>query len=360
MRRVAQACYGIWFNIQKTVLPLNLVAAYPPPQEMNWFAERFISSIMATLAIFGGLFLLRRRWPELLAAWLVYLVVLAPTSGVIPFSGQIAADRYSYMAMLAWVPVIAVFFCRLWRVSLRARPLAMGMTALVLLLIVGLIPMTRDQCRTWHDSEALWKHALDHGALDSSAAHYNMAIVLYAQGKLDAAAAHNSKAIQLNPRDFTVQNFMGIVLQRQGNLEAAAAQFAAALRLNPDYLDAHYNLGIILSRQRKFAEAEAQYVQVLRLDPGSANAHHNLGIDCAVQDKLAEAQAHYIEALRLDPGRVDTRTNLGVVLLRQGKLDQAAAEYAEALRLDPGDILARRNLEMVRSRQQKRDQGTAH
>lgn len=358
--RVAQACYGIWFNIDKTVLPLNLVAAYPPPKEMNWLAPRFVSSILGTLAIFGGLFLLRRRWPGLLAAWLVYLVVLAPNSGIIPFSGQITADRYSYMAMLGWVPVVAVLFCRLWQVTLRARPVAMGMTALGVLLIVGLILFTWDQCRTWHDSEALWNHALDHGAVDSSMAHYNMAIVLYSQGKLDAAAAQNAEAIQLNPGDFTVQNFMGIVLQGQGNLEAAAAQFAEALRLNPDYLDAHYNLGIILSRQRRFEEAEVQYAKVLRLDPGFANAHHNLGIDSAFQGKLPQAEAHYTEALRLNPGRVDTHTNLGVVLSRQGKLDQAAAQYAEALRLDPGYAEARRNLEMDRSRQQKRDEGTAH
>ena len=360
VRSVAQVCYGIWFNIEKTVLPLDLAAVYPPPRTLNWLAPRFVWRIAGTLALSVGLFLLRRRWPGLLAAWLIYLIVLAPNSGIIPFSGQITADRYSYMAMLGFVPAVAGFFCWLWQASLRARSVAMVATALGLGLLVGLIPITRDQCLTWRNSETLWTYALSHGAADSSMAQYNMAIVLYSQGKLDAAAAHGAEAIQLNPGDFTVQNFMGIVLQRQGNLEAAAGQFAKALGLSPDYVGAHYNLGVVLSRQGKFDQAAAHYAQVLKLDPGFADAHNNLGIDFSVQGKLPEAEAHYREALRLNPGRVDTHTNLGVVLSRQGKLDQAAAHYAEALRLNPGYTEARRHLEMDRSRQRKRDQAAAH
>ncbi len=32
---IAQACYGIWFYILKTVLPLDLIAYYPIPSEMD-------------------------------------------------------------------------------------------------------------------------------------------------------------------------------------------------------------------------------------------------------------------------------------------------------------------------------------
>ena len=70
----------------------------------------------------AGLFLLRRRWPGLLAAWLSYLVILAPNSGLIRISDQIAADRYSYMAMLGLVMLAAAGLCRLWRMSSRGRP----------------------------------------------------------------------------------------------------------------------------------------------------------------------------------------------------------------------------------------------
>ena len=155
VRSIAQTCYGIWFNIEKTLLPLDLAAVYPPPRTLNWLAPRFLWRIVGTLALSIGLFILRRRWPGLLAAWLTYLVLLAPNSGIVPFSGQIAADRYSYLATLGWVAVVAGCFCRVWQLSLRARPVAMGMTVLGLGLLAGLIAMTWDQCRTWRNSEAL-------------------------------------------------------------------------------------------------------------------------------------------------------------------------------------------------------------
>ena len=116
---IAQACYAIWFYILKTVLPLDLIALYPLPRELNWLALPFSLSILATLAMTAGLFLLRRRWPGLLAAWLSYLVILAPNSGIIRISDQIAADRYSYMSMLGLVMLAAAGFCRLWRIVRR-------------------------------------------------------------------------------------------------------------------------------------------------------------------------------------------------------------------------------------------------
>ena len=114
----------------------------------------FLVSILATLAMSAGLFLLRRRWPGLLAAWLSYLVILAPNSGIIRISNQIAADRYSYMAMLGLVVLAAAGFCRLWRSLWRSRPGAVGIIAISLGAVLGLSPMTRDQCRTWLTSES--------------------------------------------------------------------------------------------------------------------------------------------------------------------------------------------------------------
>ncbi len=343
---IGQAGYEIWFNVNKTVLPFNLVAVYPPPGDRNWLAPPFIWRMVGSLVLTGAFFIMRRRWPGLLAAWLVYLALLAPNSGIIPFSGQIAADRYSYLATAGWVPVVAALLYRLWQAKLlHAQPPwrspcwssdGWWVSALA-----------REQCRTWRNSETLWTHALLHGAALSAVAHYKMAILLYSQGRLDAAATHTATAIRLDPDDCAIPNFLGIVLQRQGDLSAAAKEFADAARLNPEYLDAHYNLGVILSRQGKFAEAAAQYAEVLRLDPRFADAHHLLGIDFRAQAKFAESEAHYREAVRLNPGRVDTHIGLGVVLSRRGKLAEAVAQYTEALRLDPGNAEARRNLEIL-------------
>ena len=61
---IAQACYAIWFYILKTVLPLDLIALYPLPNELDWLAFPYSLSILVTLAISAALFLLRGAGPD--------------------------------------------------------------------------------------------------------------------------------------------------------------------------------------------------------------------------------------------------------------------------------------------------------
>jgi tetratricopeptide (TPR) repeat protein len=244
---IAQACYGTWFYFGKTLLPLDLIASYPIPSDMNWRAPRFLLSIIGTLAISAGLFLQRRRWPELLAAWLSYLVILAPTSGIVRISNQLAADRYSYIAMLGFVAVLAAGLCQLWQLSLRARPAVVLMLSLSLGTLLGLIYMTWNQCRIWHDSKSLWSYALNHGAGSNSwVAHGNLALDLTRQGLFEEAVAHSAEAARLNPNDVHVCNNYAMTLASSpyANIRDGKKAVAAATRVceltqwkNPDYLD---------------------------------------------------------------------------------------------------------------------------
>ena len=328
--RLAQAAYGTWFYLFKTVLPLDLVAAYPSPTKINWLASPFIACTVAMLAMSVGAVVTRRRWPGLLAVWVSYLVILAPNSGIIRTNENIAADRYSYIAMLGWVALLTACICRVALTPSRPRLGAMAIIALGPLSILGLIVMTWNQCRTWRDSGTLWAHAVAHGAGSSFVAHYNLGHDLYGRGDLEAAVAHYAQALRLNPDSVDVHNNLGVTLSRQGKYVEAAAHYAQALRLDPDSLDAHYNLGMVRSRQGQYVEAAAHYAQALRLKPGFASAHNNLGLDLARQGKFAEAEAHYTKALRLDPHRADTRANLAVALSRQGKLKGTATHHAAA------------------------------
>jgi Flp pilus assembly protein TadD len=310
---IAQACYGVWFYIFQTVLPLNLSALYEVPREIDWLAPPFLLSILGTLGLTISLCLLGRRWPGLLAVWLSYLAILAPNSGIVRISRQIAADRYTYMAMLGWVILAAACLCRLWQTPSRTRPGSMGIIALFVGVLLGLIPITRDQCRTWRNSETLWSHALNHGSGSSSMVHNNF----------------------------------GTVLQRQGSFEGAVAHYTEALRLNPSYADAHNNLGVLRSLEGKYEAAEAHYAEALWLDPGSAEVHSNLGRVLSDQGNLAEAAAQYAEVLRLIPGSAAAHNDLGLLHHRRGKFEAAAAEYTEAMRLDRGFGDAYNNLAMI-------------
>jgi tetratricopeptide (TPR) repeat protein len=243
--RIAQACYGVWFYLLKTGLPLDLMAVYPLPRRIDWLQPRFLLSILGTLAMSLALVLLRRRRPGLLAAWLSYLAILAPNSGLIRVSDQLVADRYSYMALLAGVIAAAAGLGRFGRPPGRLRPGALGIIAAGLVALLGLIPLTWDQCRVWRSPVSLWTHALDHG-LSRGKAHNGLGAALVRQGRFAEAAAHYAEAMRLDPGDAEAYNNLAMILAacpdatyRDGRRAVAAATRACALTgwKSPYFLD---------------------------------------------------------------------------------------------------------------------------
>src|SRR5262245_6205106 len=92
LSRVEQACYGACFYLGKTVRPTGLSAYYPVPNPFDWRAPTYLACVALIVAASVALFLLRHRHPGLLTAWLAYLAVLAPTSGLVTIGSQITAD----------------------------------------------------------------------------------------------------------------------------------------------------------------------------------------------------------------------------------------------------------------------------
>jgi tetratricopeptide (TPR) repeat protein len=379
--RLAQASYAIVFYPLKTVLPWNIIAYYPMPQTVVWYELPFLASIAGTIAVSVALFLLRRRWPGLLAAWLSYLVILTPNTGVVTISSQIAADRYSYIAMFGFVAVAAAGIAPMLQAMRRDWTAATLCTAASLGVLCGLIVLTWDQCRVWRTTEGLWTHALSHGADGSSRAHHSLALVLEKQARLVDAQTEIARSLQLDPTfvlahlsqaeiwerqgrlaeaqaeyDRTVQlapTFIaahlnrGVLLEKQGRLAEAQAEYAASLQLDSAFAPAHVNQGMLFERQGRILDAEAEYRESIRLDPAFSAAHNNLGAVLEKQGLLAEAQAQYSAILKLNPADAAAHTNLGAVLAKQGRVEEARAEFAESVRLDPRFTLARNNLAAV-------------
>jgi Flp pilus assembly protein TadD len=342
--RIAQAGYGIWFYVVKTVLPWDLTAHYPLPERVEWSAPPFVLSFLGTLGVTAGLFLLRRRRPGLLAAWLSYLVILAPSLGIVRIGNQAAADRYTYLATMGLVMPVAAGFGRLLAGGRRARPWAWGLGLAGLGAIGGLVLLTRGQCRTWRTAEVLWTHALSHGARHSDEAHNNLGTVRVKQGRLAEAGTEFAAAVRLNPGNAEAHFNLGLLLSMQGKTEASIAQYAAAVRLDPTDADALFNLGVSLEKQGKLAEARSHLLAALRLNPADAEARDHLGIILIGQGRLPEAMHQFAEAVRLNPGNAEAHINLGTGLSRQGKFSEAATHFREALRLKPGDQVARQGL----------------
>lgn len=313
VERLESSAYGLVFYVLKTVAPFHLLALYARPVRFDAWDGRFLRSAAAVAAAGAGLFAARRRWPALTAAGLFYAITLLPVSGLVLAGIYLAADRYSYLPCLGWAVAAAGAAGEAHRSLGRSGRRAL--VGVLVLVVVGLVPLTRRQSSVWHDSVALWSHVL---AVDPQ-----------------SAPAHNN---------------LGTALARAGREADAAVEFSRAIELDHDYAEAHNNLATAWVHQGRRLEAVAEYREALRADPRYAMARDNLGAVLAELGRVDEAIAEYRRALEIDPEDAHAHDNLGAALAGQGKLDEAAAEFRRVLAINPDYAGAAEHLRTVLGR----------
>ena len=121
--RLAQVCYSIAYYPIKTVAPAGLIPYHPIRGGANLGEPLFQLCAASVVGLSLTLFLLRKRWPGMLAAWVSYLVLLAPNSGIVRMGSMLVADRYSYLATMGGFVLAAgvVAELRTWGSSRRSE-----------------------------------------------------------------------------------------------------------------------------------------------------------------------------------------------------------------------------------------------
>lgn len=120
-------------------------------------------------------------------------------------------------------------------------------------------------------------------------------------GRADLAAGLISQAIAANNRMPDFHYNLAIVLKAQGKLREAAASYERAIALMPDYADAHNNLGNVWKALGQRDKAIASFERALRIRPGNADTHYNLGLLCSEAGEGERAADHFRHCLEQDP-----------------------------------------------------------
>jgi tetratricopeptide (TPR) repeat protein len=276
--RVARACYGACFYLWKTVWPAGLCAYYPVPDRFDGRAPVSLACVALVAGASVALVRLRGRHPGLLAAWLAYLALLAPNSGLVTIGRQLVADRYSYLATMSVVPLLAAAVARLTGRGRGRAAIGLGVAAVGLGLVAVLGASSWSLCRTWHDSEALASHALAHGGRDSPDLYFGLGSALEERGDLAGADARFCEALRLDPFHVPALTSLGMLRLRQRRLDSAATLLAVAVRLEPGVAETRTGLGTVLALQGRHDEAVAQFTEALRLRPDFPEARQKLAL----------------------------------------------------------------------------------
>lgn len=292
--RVAVACYGVVFYLWKTIWPVALSPVYELHAPVQILEARYVVPAVLTTGFVAVVYYARRRTPALTAAFLAYLLFLAPVAGFFQAGFQIAADRYSYLPLIPLTLLFAGFLARAFlpapvgvpagrrrtqqanASAARSLPAAGTWLVVVPLALAGVWSvLSWRQAAVWRDTESLWRHALRVSPA-SSVAHDGMGYVLAKQGRHAEAAEQFRKAVQIQPLHQAAWRNLCVELRKLGRSEAVIATLRDAIRLCPFLVDAHYELGLELEGAGDVRGAIASYREMLRRVPGHAGARQNL------------------------------------------------------------------------------------
>lgn len=285
--RMAQSVYGLIFYLIKTVAPWDLSAYYRLPVDLSLSVWRYgaaAAGIAAVTLVLVALSIVLPRLRSLAAAWFAYVIILLPNLGLVQISQQIAADRYSYLAVMPLMILFAGVLLKLIELTrLRARISPVVLVGAMGLAIGLMARTTRRQTLVWNDSASLWRAVLAIDP-DCTVADCNLGAALLSQGDFGAASRHLSRAIERDADFAWAYSNFGVILLQAGRFEDAVVAFEQALAVRPPLRD--------LDRAKTHAGLGEAYANLRRYDLARQHAliARDLGFDRA--ERLLERLPH--------------------------------------------------------------------
>ncbi|HET9925453.1 MAG TPA: tetratricopeptide repeat protein [Methylomirabilota bacterium] len=361
--RLAMVAYSLWFYPSSWLWPVHLSPLYELPATVDPWAWRFLGPVGGLAAITVPLWLLRKRWPSGLAAWIGSALFVLPVSGVVHAGFQLAHDRYSYLSGLGFALLSGgaiTWLLRACRERRLSRPVVAAALASAVLVIAALGVGSWQQARIWRDPETLWRWALEVDPRCAVCAN-NLAAVLSNMPSRNAARMAEAEALArramaLRPTYDSPYNTLGAILADRRDDRGADAAFREAMRLGPDRVGPAANLGALYARAGRHAEALPWLRKAWARDPGFPGLRSNLGsalrdhgIVQARAGRLDEAVALFREAAGIIPDDPDVHRNLGLALWEQGRSEAASPHLERAVALRPSDESTQRLLVQLRA-----------
>lgn len=347
------APYTVWCYLltQSAVVTQYLRLAFVPSPLVflyTWPLETSLAAVAGPFLLLASLIALSvaavwRRHPAGFAGVLFFLV-LAPTSSILPIVTEVAAEHRMYLPLAALLSLIVISSWwaagkALSRVSIAARlpiPARRGLAVVVLVMVAVLYTVeTRARNEDYQSETRIWHDTVDKQPSNPRArVAYGQALA--AADRFADAEVQLRRAIDFNPRDPVALTRLGSVVAAQGRLDEATPFWTAALRLWPNDPDAHRFLAQAYAMRGQDLLAVRHYESVLAV----------VGGDPAVMEQLVMLLVGSADPGVRDPGRAMTLAEqavrltgrqrarsievLSIAQAATGRMSEALATAAEA------------------------------
>ncbi len=340
--------YGIVHYLQLAVWPTPRVFDYGS-LVIPWRNLALPGLVLAVLGVVLAISA-RKRLPLALAGGL-FLLLLAPTTSVVPIASQTLAEHRLYLPLLVLTAGAGFGLARIVRtpVAVAALIAASG----------GLGFLTWSSNATLRDEVALWRQTLQHRP-ENARGWSNLGVALARAQRVPEAITALERATALQPDFAEAQNNLGYLFLQLGRPADALPHLEQAVRLRPAATDILGTQAAALARVGRPDEARAVYQRALALRPGDPELLFGLANVELQQGEVGPAVAHYERLLEAEPGRTDARYNLGLARRLAGRTAEAVRDFETVLTSDPGHPLARLELAGLLHQLGRREEAAEH
>jgi len=296
-------CRVIWKYILAFVFPFWLNLDADVPISRNLLDHGAIIGLIGLLAASVAAWIYRRRFPLATYGWFVFLLLLAPTSSIVPIIDPYA-ERRLYLPFIGLLLVV-VEFVRRWKAP---RGAVIAVLSAVLLYEAGL---TLQRNALWSDAAAIWKDTSEKSPCKVRPA-FQLAFAYYLSGRCSDAVKEFSHTASLDKPTYDLLLDWGLAYDCAGDHEQALAKLQQSAALQGS-AQVYAEIGKSYAQQGKYKDALDALNLAERLDPNFAMTHAHRGNVFLLQGDNAGAANQFRQALALDPENHEARAGLAKV-----------------------------------------------
>jgi tetratricopeptide (TPR) repeat protein len=297
---------GIWVYIAHFVLPVNLNVDWDFAVSRTLFDKGAILGLIGLVGLAVAAWMLRQRFRLASYGYFLFLLLLAPTSSILPIKDAVA-DRRMYLPMIGLLMIAMDLASRL---KIERKVLAAVCALIALLAAAG----TYARAGVWSDPVTLWEDTARKSP-DKSRVRFQLGFAYYQQQRYDLAVPEFEKAAAL---------------------------------VTPDY-DLLIDLGLAYDGLHQYSKALEALQRAAKLE-ATGHVYSQIGKVYAEQNQWKEAMDAFDQAQRIDPNFPATYAYKGLVHLATGDAAGAIPLFQQALVIDPTLQPAREGLQQAEQR----------
>jgi tetratricopeptide (TPR) repeat protein len=247
----------VWLYLRLFLVPIgqNLDQAFPmqkaPGSPLSWLG------LAGILAVAGLAWVWRKRFPLASLGVLCFLVLLTPTSSILPIADAMA-ERRVYLPSLGLALILAEAV-RLWKPGTARR-----FVPAAVLLVLTLLTMWRNNVYT--SPLAMWTASLASNP-SNPRARIQLADAYYRENRCSESVEHYTAAARLKTLDYPSLVNFALALDCAGKPDEASARLREATRLEPKDSHAWTQISYVEGKRGAWAAALEAAEQALRIRP---------------------------------------------------------------------------------------------